>query len=68
MRIYAAPSTSNKQGEHKLLQQPTLDKQEAMRKHGMAQGLREQSNHEMASELSLEERFALLVDRQMNWR
>ena len=51
-----------------MLQQPTLDKLEAMRLHGMAQGLREQSNQEMASELSFEERFALLVDRQMNWR
>src|SRR5580698_6097735 len=51
-----------------MLQQPTLDKLEAMRLHGMAQAFREQSKDENARELSFEERFALLVDRQMNWR
>jgi len=51
-----------------MLQQPTLDKLEAMRLHGMAQGLREQLKDETARELSFEDRFAMLVDRQMNWR
>jgi DNA replication protein DnaC len=51
-----------------MLQQPTMDKLEAMRLHGMAQALREQIKDEAARELSFEERFALLVDRQLNWR
>ena len=36
-----------------------------MRLHGMAQALREQSKDENARDLGFEERFALLVDRQM---
>jgi DNA replication protein DnaC len=51
-----------------MLYQPTLEKLESMRLHGMAQALREQSNDDAARELSFEERFALLVDRQINWR
>ncbi len=51
-----------------MLQQPTLEKLESMRLHGMAQAFREQSNDENTRELSFEERFALLVDRQMTWR
>jgi DNA replication protein DnaC len=51
-----------------MLAQPTLEKLESMRLHGMAQALREQSKDEAARELSFEDRFALLVDRQMNWR
>ena len=51
-----------------MLQQPTLEKLEAMRLHGMAQGLREQFKDETTREMSFEDRFALLVDRQMNWR
>lgn len=51
-----------------MLQQPTLEKLEAMRLHGMAQALREQMKDEAARELSFEERFALLVDRQLTWR
>jgi DNA replication protein DnaC len=51
-----------------MLQQPTMDKLEAMRLHGMAQALREQMKDEASRELSVEERFALLVDRQLNWR
>lgn len=51
-----------------LLQHPTLEKLEAMRLHGMAQALREQGKDDQARELSFEDRFALLVDRQLNWR
>ena len=51
-----------------MLQQPTLDKLESMRLHGMAHGLREQLKDDASRELSFEDRFALLVDRQMNWR
>lgn len=51
-----------------MLQQPTLEKLEAMRLHGMAQALRELSKSEQAQELSFDERLALLVDRQLTWR
>jgi hypothetical protein len=51
-----------------MLKQPTLEKLEAMRLHGMAQALREMQGSEQALELSFEERLALLVDRQMTWR
>ncbi|HZU28651.1 MAG TPA: IS21-like element helper ATPase IstB [Bryobacteraceae bacterium] len=51
-----------------MLQQPTLQKLEAMRLHGMAQALREMASNETASELSFEDRLALLVDRQFTWR
>jgi DNA replication protein DnaC len=51
-----------------MLHQPTLEKLEAMRLHGMAQAWRELSKSEQSVELSFEERIALLVDRQFNWR
>src|SRR5215470_9192602 len=51
-----------------MLQQPTLQKLEAMRLHGMAQALRELAANEQAGELSFEDRLALLVDRQFTWR
>lgn len=51
-----------------MLQQPTLQKLEAMRLHGMAQAWREQAADEQARELSFEDRLALLVDRQFTWR
>jgi DNA replication protein DnaC len=51
-----------------MLHQPTLDKLEAMRLHGMAQTLREWAGSGSAQELSFDERLALLVDRQHTWR
>lgn len=51
-----------------MLQQPTLDKLESMRLHGMAQAWRELDKDENARELGFEERLALLVDRQFTWR
>ena len=51
-----------------MLLQPTLEKLESMRLHGMAQALREQNKDEQAHELIFEDRLALLVDRQMTWR
>jgi len=51
-----------------MLHQPTLDKLEAMRLHGMAQAWRELAKSEQAGDLSFEERMALLVDRQFAWR
>ena len=51
-----------------MLHQPTREKLEAMRLHGMAQAWREMAKSEQAAELSFEERMALLVDRQFTWR
>jgi hypothetical protein len=51
-----------------MLNQPTLEKLEAMRLHGMAQAWREMAGNANAQELSLEDRLALLVDRQFTWR
>ena len=51
-----------------MLQQPTLEKLEAMRLHGMAQALRELAGNETAQDLTFEDRLALLVDRQFTWR
>ena len=51
-----------------MLHQPTLEKLEAMRLHGMAQAWRELANSEQAGDLGFEERMALLVDRQFTWR
>src|SRR5260370_401813 len=51
-----------------MLHQPTLEKLEALRLHGMAQAWRELAQSEQAGDLSFEERMALLVDRQFTWR
>jgi len=51
-----------------MLNQPTLEKLETMRLHGMAQAWREMAKSEQAAEMSFEERLALLVDRQFTWR
>jgi IstB-like ATP binding protein len=51
-----------------MLHQPTLEKLEAMRLHGMAQAGRELAKSEQTGDLSFEERMALLVDRQFTWR
>jgi len=51
-----------------MLHQPTIEKLETMRLHGMAQALRELAGNEAAQDLSFEDRLALLVDRQFTWR
>jgi DNA replication protein DnaC len=51
-----------------MLNQPTLEKLHTLRLHGMAAAFRAQSEQSGISELSFEERFALLVDQQWNWR
>ena len=51
-----------------MLNQPTLEKLHALRLHGMAEAFRAQSEQAGITELSFEERFALLVDQQWNWR
>ena len=51
-----------------MLNQQTLEKLHAMRLRGMAEAFRAQSEQAGITELSFEERFALLVDQQWNWR
>jgi DNA replication protein DnaC len=51
-----------------MLNQPTLEKLHAMKLHGMADGFRTQLEDAGASQLSFEERFALLVDQQWLWK
>jgi DNA replication protein DnaC len=47
-----------------MLMQQTMEYLYAMKLNGMAEGLKEQMSQPLTAELSFEERFALLVDRQ----
>jgi DNA replication protein DnaC len=51
-----------------MLNQQTIEKLYAMRMRGMADAFTQQQEEPQSSQLSFEERFALLVDRQWNWR
>src|SRR2546427_10612205 len=51
-----------------MLNQPTVEKLYTMRMRGMADAFVQQQEDPQTSQLSFEERFALLVDRQWNWR
>ena len=51
-----------------MLNQQTMDKLYTMRMRGMADAFVQQQEDPQTSQLSFEERFALLVDRQWNWR
>lgn len=51
-----------------MLEQPMIDKLEAMRLHGMVEALRRQQQQPESAELSFGERLALLVDHQWNWK
>jgi DNA replication protein DnaC len=51
-----------------MLNQPTIDKLCAMRMRGMAEALEQQLQEPDIHQLSFEERFGLLVDRQWDWR
>jgi DNA replication protein DnaC len=51
-----------------MLEQPMIDKLQAMRLHGMVEALRRQQQDPEAAALSFGERLALLVDHQWNWR
>jgi len=51
-----------------MLNQQTLEKLHALRLQGMAAAFRAQAEQSGIGELSFEERFALLVDQQWNWR
>jgi DNA replication protein DnaC len=51
-----------------MLMQQTIEYLYAMKLNGMAEGLREQMTQQDIAELSFEERFALLVDRQWTYK
>src|SRR5215813_11132802 len=51
-----------------MLNQPTIEKLQTMKLHGMADAFREQIETADCSQLSFEERFGLLVDRQWTWK
>jgi DNA replication protein DnaC len=51
-----------------MLTQQTLDSLYAMKLNGMADGFKDQINQPNIQDLSFEERFALLVDRQCTYR
>src|SRR5688572_17178342 len=51
-----------------MLNQPTIEKLQAMKLHGMADAFRQQIETPDSSQLSLEERFGLLVDHQWLWK
>lgn len=51
-----------------MLNQQTIEKLYSMRLRGMADAFNQQQEDPGATQLSFEERFALLVDRQWSWR
>jgi len=51
-----------------MLNQQTMEKLQALRLVGMAEAFRAQSEQADITDLSFEERFALLVDQQWNWK
>ena len=51
-----------------MLNQPTMERLQAMKLYGMAEAFREQYESTDSSQLSFEERFGLLVDRQWSWK
>lgn len=51
-----------------MLTQQTIEKLYTLRLRGMADGFAQQQEDPQTRQLTFEERFALLVDRQWNWR
>jgi DNA replication protein DnaC len=51
-----------------MLNQPTIEKLQAMKLNGMANAFQEQMESPDINQLSFEERFGLLVDRQCTWK
>jgi len=51
-----------------MLTEPMMEKLVAMRLQGMVDGLKAQLQDPAAAELSFQERLAMLVDQQWNWR
>ena len=51
-----------------MLNQPTLEKLQTMRLHGMVEAFHGQAQQTGLGELSFEERFAMVVDQEWIWR
>jgi len=51
-----------------MLNQQTTEKLHLMRLRGMAEAFTQQQEEPQTMQLSFEERFGLLVDRQWTWR
>ena len=51
-----------------MLIEPMMEKLIGMRLHGMVEALKTQQQDPAAAELSFQERLAMLVDQQWNWR
>ena len=51
-----------------MLNQQTIEKLHVMRMRGMADAFTQQQEEPQTMQLSFEERFGMLVDRQWNWR
>jgi len=51
-----------------MLNQQTIEKLHVMRMRGMAEAFIQQQEEPQTMQLSFEERFGMLVDRQWNWR
>jgi DNA replication protein DnaC len=51
-----------------MLNQPTIEKLQTMKLYGMAEAFREQIDTAGSSQLTFDERFGLLVDRQWTWK
>ena len=51
-----------------MLNQPTIEKLQTLKLHGMADAFRAQLETTNLSQLGFEERFAMLVDQQWLWR
>jgi DNA replication protein DnaC len=51
-----------------MLEQPMMEKLQAMRLHGILSGLKTQEQDPATRELGFLERLALLIDHQWNWR
>jgi len=66
MKIYEAKTIINRRNP--MLNEQTREKLSTLKLHGMHQALEEQLRHPGITELSFDERFALLVDRQWSWK
>ena len=62
MKIYEAKTIINRRNP--MLNEQTREKLSSLKLHGMHQALEEQLRQPGITELSFDERFALLVDRQ----
>jgi DNA replication protein DnaC len=51
-----------------MLQQPMIEKLQALKLHGMIEGLDQQEQDDATRGLNFQDRLALLIDRQWTWR